>query len=206
MADPTSGGRQDSLLASTSYSLCYATSRVQLQNCSSPSLLEAAEYERAEQQLVLVGLWRRAYSPRIAYVGVSPEWVVGRARSPSSSSWRLETDGGEEPGLSPQGLTLFYFLMSTGPRFPALVVFSLTRDLICLLSRSPRLVAIFLVSFQPYFSLLSSRSLINNLSFLSFLPSFTSSYRTVLTFLSPLSRSVLSSPPLSFLISVISIF
>lgn len=65
-------------------------------------MVEAVEYERAEQQLVQVVLWRRAYSPRIAYVGVSPVRVVGLVRS-------LKTDEGGGPGFSLQGFILFYF-------------------------------------------------------------------------------------------------
>lgn len=87
-------------------------------------MVEAVEYERAEQQLVQVVLWRRAYSPRIAYVGVSPVRVVGLVRS-------LKTDGGggDQDSVC-RDLFNFIFLISNWLCFPALVVFSVRRDLI----------------------------------------------------------------------------
>lgn len=75
-------------------------------------MVEAIEYERAEQQLVQVVLWRRAYSPRIAYVGVSPVRVVGLVRSSPSSSWRLKTDGGGRTRIQSAGIYFILFFSS----------------------------------------------------------------------------------------------
>lgn len=68
-------------------------------------MVEAVEYERAEQQLVQVVLWRRAYSPRIAYVGVSPVRVVGLVRS-------LKTDEGGGTRIQSAGIYFILFFSS----------------------------------------------------------------------------------------------
>lgn len=89
------------------YSMHYATWRVQF--LIGPQCFWAAAFPRAEQQLVVVVSWHRAYFLRTACVGGRPLRVV--VWSSPSSGCRLETDEVKKQSCVCRDLLDFIFLL-----------------------------------------------------------------------------------------------